>query len=149
MEKFFSVEEMLSTFSIREGSREQDIGDLLRSIAKYAKHHQMATIIYQKSVSRQEIVVDIVSEGIRYVLIRIIPELPRERVKLSEREKEIFDLVSEGYPNKAIGVVLQISPWTVATHLRRVFSKLNVNTRAEMVACVMKEQLLDRIESDD
>jgi DNA-binding CsgD family transcriptional regulator len=38
--------------------------------------------------------------------------------------------------------VLEISSWTVATHLRRVFAKLGVRTRAAMVARALEEGLI-------
>ena len=53
---------------------------------------------------------------------------------LSPREQEISRLVAQGLPNKCVGAVLQISSWTVATYLRRIFAKLGVNSRAAMVA---------------
>ena len=53
---------------------------------------------------------------------------------LTPREHEITRLVAKGLPNKTIAGVLDMSPWTVATHLRRVFAKLGVNSRAAMVA---------------
>jgi DNA-binding CsgD family transcriptional regulator len=43
-------------------------------------------------------------------------------------------MVMKGYPNKTIAAVLEISIWTVGTHLRHVFAKLGVGTRAAMVA---------------
>jgi DNA-binding CsgD family transcriptional regulator len=53
---------------------------------------------------------------------------------LSPREHEIARMVAEGRTNKEIASVLDISSWTVSTHLRRIFSKLDVTTRAAMVA---------------
>lgn len=47
-------------------------------------------------------------------------------------------MVAKGHPNKVIADVLNISSWTVCTHLRRIFAKLGVGSRAAMVA-----QLLD------
>ena len=52
---------------------------------------------------------------------------------LSERELQIVELVAHGKSNKQIAKKLKISEWTVSTHLRRVFSKLNVDSRAAMV----------------
>lgn len=52
---------------------------------------------------------------------------------LSPREQEIARMVASGYPNKTIASVLEISSWTVASHLRRVFIKLHVSSRAAMV----------------
>ncbi len=52
---------------------------------------------------------------------------------LSERELQIVDLVAHGKSNKQIASKLKISEWTVSTHLRRVFIKLDVDSRAAMV----------------
>ncbi|MGO9779493.1 MAG: helix-turn-helix domain-containing protein [Streptosporangiaceae bacterium] len=41
-------------------------------------------------------------------------------------------MVASGQPNKTIASVLEISSWTVASHLRRIFMKLNVSSRAAM-----------------
>lgn len=52
---------------------------------------------------------------------------------LSERELQIVELVAYGKSNKQIAKKLKISEWTVSTHLRRVFAKLKVDSRAAMV----------------
>ena len=66
---------------------------------------------------------------------------------VSPREREIVRLVANGLPNKAIADVLDVSLWTVGTHLRRIITKLGVNARAEMVAHVLGGGLLDRYPS--
>ena len=57
--------------------------------------------------------------------------------------------MSKGHPNKFIAKVLDISPWTVSTHLRRVFTKLGVTSRAEMVADVLLNKNLLSIRAKD
>ncbi|MCF6147064.1 MAG: response regulator transcription factor [Candidatus Kuenenia sp.] len=52
---------------------------------------------------------------------------------LTRRELQIVMLVAEGKVNKQIAHQLNISEWTVSTHLRRIFSKLGVDSRASMV----------------
>jgi len=74
---------------------------------------------------------DVEVDGFHYTLLR---SQCTETCHLSPREKEIVRLVAEGLPNKCIGAVLEISSWTVATHLQRIFSKLGVTSRAAMVA---------------
>jgi two-component system, NarL family, nitrate/nitrite response regulator NarL len=71
--------------------------------------------------------------GRRYLLVRL-PPVARNAYCLSPRELEIVRLVAEGHPNKVIAAVLDISAWTVSTHVRRVFGKLCVTSRAAMVA---------------
>ena len=64
------------------------------------------------------------------------PEQPEPRLGLSPREYEIVRQVAHDRSNKEIAAILGISEWTVSTHLRRIFSKLDVHTRAAMVARV-------------
>ena len=59
------------------------------------------------------------------------------RLGLSPREYEIVRQVANDRSNKEIAAILGISVWTVSTHLRRVFAKLDVHTRAAMVARVI------------
>ena len=51
-------------------------------------------------------------------------------------------MVAKGHPNKVIADVLNISAWTVCTHLRRMFAKLNVTSRAAMVAQLVETGLV-------
>jgi two-component system, NarL family, nitrate/nitrite response regulator NarL len=60
-------------------------------------------------------------------------------IHLSPREQAIAQLVAQGFPNKSIAAILNISPWTVATHLRRIFAKLSVTSRTEMIVKLYKE----------
>ena len=51
---------------------------------------------------------------------------------LTERELQIAAFVALGWSNKQIARKLCISEWTVGTHLRRIFIKLGVDSRAAM-----------------
>lgn len=48
---------------------------------------------------------------------------------LTPREREILSLVGEGLPNREIADALTLSPDTVKDHLRRIYTKLGVETR--------------------
>lgn len=85
----------------------------------------------------EQVLVDTEVGGVRYLLVRMRPP-ECNRIQLSPREREIVRMVAKGHPNKVIADVLNISSWTVCTHLRRIFAKLGVGSRAAMVA-----QLLD------
>ncbi len=60
-------------------------------------------------------------------------------LELSPRECEIARLVARDLSNKEIAGVLEISTWTVATHLRRIFAKLRVHSKAAMVARISEK----------
>lgn len=64
-------------------------------------------------------------------------------ITLSPREAEIARMIAQGYPNKIIAAVLDISSWTVGTHVRHLFAKLQVTSRAAMVAKLSEFGLLD------
>ncbi len=68
---------------------------------------------------------------------------------LTERELQIATLVAQGRPNKQIAHQLHISEWTVSTHLRRIFVKLGVDSRAAMVyRCASLIQQLRNLEAE-
>ena len=56
-----------------------------------------------------------------------------EAEHLSVREKEILRLVANGYTSSEIGANLLISTLTVNTHVRNIYRKLQVRTRAQAV----------------
>ncbi len=70
----------------------------------------------------------------RYELLFHPTSAPHPEDPLSPRELEVARLIASGLPNKLVAHQLNISNWTVCTHLRRTFSKLGVTTRASMVA---------------
>ena len=77
-----------------------------------------------------QVLLDVDVDGVRLLALR--RENPSAISLLSPREQEIARMVAFGYPNKTIASVLEISSWTVASHLRRIFMKLNVSSRAAM-----------------
>jgi DNA-binding NarL/FixJ family response regulator len=58
---------------------------------------------------------------------------------LTEREQEVLDLLAEGFRQDEIADRLVISPKTVATHIQRILGKLEVRSRAQAVAVVLRE----------
>jgi DNA-binding CsgD family transcriptional regulator len=82
-------------------------------------------------------------DDFHYTLIRKRSNLQQ---RLTPREWEIARLIGSGMSNKSIGAVLDISTWTVAAHIRRMFAKLGVVTRAAMVAR-LGDQYCDVVQS--
>jgi DNA-binding CsgD family transcriptional regulator len=66
------------------------------------------------------------------------PDAPLAR--LSSREREVADLVASGKANKEIAADLVLSVKTVERHLTRVFSKLDITSRAALAAAVERER---------
>ena len=61
---------------------------------------------------------------------------------LTEREKEILQLLVEGDSYKIIADRLYISFFTVQTHIKHIYEKLHVNSKTEAVTKALKENLL-------
>jgi DNA-binding CsgD family transcriptional regulator len=88
----------------------------------------------------QEVVLDVEVDGERWRLTRHVVEAIQEASPaLSPREHEIARMVARGYANKSIASVLDISSWTVSSHLRRIYAKLGVSSRAAMVARLLED----------
>jgi two-component system, NarL family, response regulator NreC len=61
---------------------------------------------------------------------------------LSEREREIFQLIAEGRSNKEIADLLNVSPSTVETHRGHIMEKLDVHSAVELVLFAVRRGLI-------
>ena len=61
---------------------------------------------------------------------------------LSNREREIFQLVAEGRTNKEIAALLAISSSTVETHRARIMEKLDLHSAAEIVLYAVRRGVI-------
>ncbi len=81
-------------------------------------------------------------------LTRLLHQVARERevrreaqdllAQLTEREREVLQLLAEGLRNDDIAEKLFISPQTVQTHVRNILAKLRVHSKLEAVAFAVK-----------
>jgi DNA-binding CsgD family transcriptional regulator len=110
-------------------------------IGLIGKANAATTIETGRGDPAEEVLLDTEIDGFRYLLMRM-PKPAQGRIRLSPREQEIVRMVAKGHPNKVIGDVLNISAWTVCTHLRRIFAKLGVGSRAAMVAQLLEMGVL-------
>src|SRR6476661_6968030 len=106
--------------------------DIYRAIQAGAKGYLL------KDVPREALIDSIrrVHAGETCIPVHLANKLA-ERVSgesVSEREIDVLKLLAQGKSNKEIGSVLFISPGTVKSHVKSIFAKLNVNSRAEAVA---------------
>jgi two-component system nitrate/nitrite response regulator NarL len=115
---------------------------LVRKLVKQATSNNRSSVI-REGEEQNDVILDLEVDGVRCLLLRAHPKTEPSIVTLSPREQEIARMVAKGYPNKTIAAVLEISSWTVCTHLRRIFAKLSVGSRAAMVARLMEDGLND------
>ena len=62
---------------------------------------------------------------------------------LSDREKEVVQLVVQGFHNREIGAKLLISEQTVKNHLHNIFDKLGISDRLELALYAINHRLID------
>ncbi len=61
---------------------------------------------------------------------------------LSERETEVLKMLSKGMNYKDVADEIFLSPHTVKTHIKNIYSKLHVNSRAEAIYKAFKQKLI-------
>jgi two-component system response regulator DesR len=62
--------------------------------------------------------------------------------RLSERERDVLDLIASGATNREIAEALHLSPWTVKEYTGALYKKLSVRNRAEAVLRAQRMGLL-------
>ena len=64
---------------------------------------------------------------------------PQTKSALTERELEVLQKLSNGTNNKQIAEDLFVSPNTIKAHIKNIYKKLHVNSRAEAVSKAIKK----------
>ena len=72
------------------------------------------------------------------------PRADRDAFDLSERELELLEHLVQDEPESIIADRLHISPHTVRTHIKNIYKKLHVHSRASAVRVTLEQQLLRR-----
>ncbi|MEJ8844972.1 response regulator transcription factor [Lacibacter sp. H375] len=68
--------------------------------------------------------------------------LQNDDYNLSDREKQVLQLLVDGYSYKMIASEMFISIDTVRSHIKKIYEKLHVNSKSEAVAKAFKDKLL-------
>ncbi|MBP9905237.1 MAG: response regulator transcription factor [Rhodoferax sp.] len=67
----------------------------------------------------------------------------KPRAALSAREQEVLEFITKGFTSDEIAVLMSVSKHTVLTFVRRIYSKLEVNSKAEAIFEARYQGLLD------
>jgi two-component system, NarL family, response regulator NreC len=61
---------------------------------------------------------------------------------LTDREKQVLQLLAEGKSNKEVAAVLDLSPYTVESHRTNLMQKLNLHNTAEIVLYAVRKNIV-------
>jgi RNA polymerase sigma factor (sigma-70 family) len=99
---------------------------LVESLRQVANGWRLLPLLRSELVISREEQSDVAAESVLAVL--------------TDREREITRLVSEGLSNKAIARRLNISQGTIKVHLHHMYQKLEINNRTALAALAMTRQ---------
>ena len=119
-------DEAYITRAIQAGAK----GFLLKDAAGQDLVRAVAAVADNKAFFSHVVAQSMLDDYIRRVATDTVVD-PYE--SLSEREREIFQLIAEGHSNKDIALILSISPATVETHRAHLLQKLRLHNTVEVV----------------
>jgi DNA-binding NarL/FixJ family response regulator len=148
LEEMNGQSEQTRVILVTEGENEHDVVRAMRLGARGVVWKQSASALLLKSIRK-------VYAGEIWLDNRMTAELidafkkssdsgaRREKPLLSPREREIVQLVAQGFRNREIAEKLFISEQTVKNHLHNIFDKLGVSDRLELALYAIHHRLTD------
>ena len=95
--------------------------------------------------------IEAVAAGRKYLGPGIDPELVREYieaeatvgVKLTDRERQVLELIAKGFKNREISETLKIAIKTVETHRTKIMQKLDLHNSAELATYAIRRGMIE------
>ena len=106
------------------------LADYVRTIKAVAEGAKVLPPIMTKSLFTQ--IVELALESGKGI--------PNNSIQLTNRERQIVDLISEGLSNKEIAERLHIATYTVKSHVHNTLEKLTLRTRLQIAAFVRSDK---------
>jgi two-component system response regulator NreC len=132
-------------------SMHSDEGYIVRALSAGAKGYLL------KDSAEEDLVqaVRVVAQGRPFFSPRITQTLLDDYVRqlrqkgfedsyelLTEREREVLQLIAEGKSNKEVATILDLSVYTVETHRTNLMQKLNLHNTAEIVLYAVRKKII-------
>jgi len=114
-------------------------GYLLKDTADDHMEEAIHSVIRGKAFFTPEIARTIVEDYVRLMRERKVQD---SYDLLTDREKQILQLLAEGKSNKETASILQVSPHTVETHRTNLMQKLNLHNTAEVVLYAVRKSII-------
>jgi len=83
------------------------------------------------------------SQIVEYAVNKTSPTDIIESVRMTKREKQVIELISEGHTNKEIAQELHLSTYTVKSHVHNILEKLALSTRVQIAKYLHDSKKID------
>ena len=97
----------------------------------------------QKAMAGQRYITPLITNDVPEGVFLDQP-VPAHRDKLTDREREVLQLLAEGLTMKEVAAVLHVTPRTIAFHKYEVMRRLGIKSGAELVQYAVKLGLVGR-----
>ncbi len=114
-------------------------GYLLKDIKPVVLHEMLLAVARGEAAISPVMAARILEEFAKYLPLAAEPEPTEE---LTDREKEVLELVAAGYDNRAIAKSLCLAPGTVKRHLHNILDKLHARSRGEAAAYALRHGII-------
>ena len=111
-------------------------GEIVKAVAAAVK----GDVYLSPSISRR--VID------EYLALKKTSSQEDLYTKLSNREREVFQMIAEGHPTKKIADILCVSPSTVKTHRANIMDKLQLENISQLIQFAIRLGIVD-VQSQD
>jgi DNA-binding NarL/FixJ family response regulator len=129
------TEEAFIVQALQAGAR----GYLLKESADVDLVHAVTAVASDKSFFSPSVATVVLDDYVRHLAEKGVAD---RYDSLSEREREVLQLVAEGRSNKEVADLLCLSPATVETHRAHILQKLDVHNTAELVLYAVRRGVI-------
>jgi DNA-binding NarL/FixJ family response regulator len=149
--RVFAVSPLTRVLMLTVSENPDDLMQALRAgasgyVLKGVSAHGLATAV--RSVTAGEVfVTPALASTILYEMTHEEPEDPLDQ--LTERERQVLQLVGEGLTNREIGECLFLAEKTIKHYMTSVLQKLHVRSRVEAALLAQQRRLVGRDPSDE
>jgi DNA-binding NarL/FixJ family response regulator len=103
--------------------KDATVDDCLKTIHSVAKGFQVLPVNLTESLF---------SQIVEHAISGSNPSALKDSVRMTKREKQVIELISEGQSNKEIAQNLHLSTYTVKSHVHNILEKLALRTRVQI-----------------
>ncbi len=103
--------------------KDATVDDFLKTIHSVAKGFQVLPVNLTESLF---------SQIVEHAISGSNPSALKDSVRMTKREKQVIELISEGQSNKEIAQNLHLSTYTVKSHVHNILEKLALRTRVQI-----------------